>query len=248
MSVTEVLAAVLIGGAAWGVWRLIQYPGGWSFAFAAVHQADRQDLAQARNAVSKVRGTARKEVAVAQKRHERAKQAYEERGESAVRELDRLRRTGCGALAEELGKVSLYEHVATFEGQEIPLAGLAVQFEVARSTNTTYIYLRASDGLPELAEFDGSQFPEEDVRRFSVRIEKAVAVEEKFRKQLAEAIEIAEAGLEEARADSADMDTARAELEKVTARHEDSAELRKAVGEREEAFDRWEALTGRRPR
>ncbi|MFE7546718.1 hypothetical protein [Streptomyces gardneri] len=112
---TEVLAAVLIGGAACGVWRLVPYPGGWSFAFAAVHQADRQDLAQARNAVSKVRGRARKEVAV-----------------------------------------------------EIPLACLAVQFEVARNANTTYIYLRASDGLPELAEFDGSQFSEEDVRRFSV--------------------------------------------------------------------------------
>ncbi|MFI8823919.1 hypothetical protein [Streptomyces sp. NPDC053431] len=247
MSVTLVLAAVLIGGAAWGVWQLVQYPGGWSFAFSAVHKADRQDLARARAAVNTVRGRASQEVSAAQERLTRAERAYENRIEQAVRELKRLRSAGRGAFAEELGKLSLYEHVAVLEEQEMALAGLEVRFEVARSTDTTFIYLRTSDGRPELAEFDGAEFAEVDVRRFSLRIEKAVAAEEKFRRQRAEAIQQADANLEKARADTADVDTARAALEKVTARHENSAELRKALAEREAAFDRWEALTGRRP-
>ncbi|WP_228924552.1 hypothetical protein [Streptomyces sp. DH7] len=247
MGVVELVGVALIGGAVWAVWQLVHYPGSWSFAFAPVHKPDREDLARPRASVSKVRGRARQEVSGAQGRLTRAEQAYEKQTELALRELERLRRTGRGAFAAELGKVSLYEHVAIFEEQEIPLAGLAVQFDAARSASTTYIYLRSPSGLAELAEFDGAEFPEEDVRRFSVRIEKAVSVEKEFLRQRAEAIREAEAGLEEARADTAAMDTARAALEEVTARHENSAELRKALAEREAAFDRWEALTGRRP-
>ncbi|WP_406858768.1 hypothetical protein ABZO31_00305 [Streptomyces sp. HUAS MG47] len=248
MSVVELVAVALVGGVVWAVWRVVQYPGGWSFAFAPVHKTDRENLARARNDVAKVRGRVRQEASDAQNRLTRAERAYKDRGQLAERELERLRRAGRGAFAARLGKVSLYEHVAIFEEQEIPLVGLAVQFDAARSTSTAYIYLRSSDGLAELAEFDGAEFPEEDVRRFSVRIEKAVSVEEKFRRRQAESIRKAEAGLEEARADTAAMDAARAALEKVTARHENSAELRKVLAELETAFDRWEALTGRRPR
>ncbi|WP_153537530.1 hypothetical protein [Streptomyces sp. RB17] len=242
------ISVVLVVGAVFVVWRLMRYPGGWQYAFSDVHRADRQDLDRARSAVRAVRGTARQEVSRAETRATRAERAYERRIGDAERELARLRRPGRGAFVTRLGEVTLYQHALLFKGKEIPLAGLAVRFELARNSKKSYIYLTHPDGRVEFPGYADEEFPEEHVRRFSVRIENAVAAENTFRDGRADGIRQAESALEEARLDTAEKDDAREALEQVRARHSESPELAKALAALETARDRWQALTGRRPR
>jgi hypothetical protein len=248
VGVVQLILVVVVAGAVGVGWRLVRYPGGRRYAFSDVHRADRQDLDRARAAVRALRGVARQEVSRAESRAARASRAYERRIDDAERELERLRRPGRGAFVAELGEVSLYEHALVFKGTEIPLAGLAVRFELARNTSKTYIYLTRPDGRVELPDYADEAFPEEHVRRFSVRIENAVAAENEFRDRRTGAIRRAQSELKEARLDTAERDNARQALERVKARHSDSPELAKALAELEAARDRWHALSGRRPR
>ncbi|MGW4890815.1 hypothetical protein ACWEQL_00885 [Kitasatospora sp. NPDC004240] len=241
------VALVLVAaiGVAW--WRR-RYPGAWRFAFAGAHSKDRQELDDARGAHRTGHGRARTELARAETRVKQADQAHHAAVVAAERAVARLRRPGRGGLVAELGEVALYEHVLVFKDTQMPLAGLAARFELARNSSKMYIYLTRSDGRVELPDYTGEDFEEEDVRRFSVRIQNAVADENEFRHNREDAIRQAETAADKARADTAAQDKARAHLEAVAARHTDSAELADLDADLEAARDRWEALTGCRPR
>ncbi|WEO93557.1 hypothetical protein A6P39_005735 [Streptomyces sp. FXJ1.172] len=242
-----ILALVVVGVAGVG-WRLARYPGGWRYAFSDVHRADRQDLARTRAAVRTLRGTARQEESEARSRVAQAERAYDRRIDTLERKLAQLERPGRGAYDSGLGELTLYRHVLLFKGKEIPLAGLGVRFELARNTDTMYIHLKRPDGRAELSEFAHETFPEDQVRRFGVRIENAVAAENTLRDRRPETIRRTKSELQDARADTADKDHAREALERVRARHSDNPRLTKALAELEAARDRWRHLTGHRPR
>ncbi|MFB7509815.1 hypothetical protein [Streptomyces broussonetiae] len=241
------VALVVVGAVGLG-WRLARYPGGLRYAFSDVHRADRQDLKRTRAAVRTLQGTARQEESQAQIRATQAERAYDRRIDALERKLEQLERPGRGAYDTGLGDLSLYRHVLLFKGKEIPLAGLGVRFDLARNTETMYIHLKRPEGWADLSEYAHETFPEDQVRRFGVRIENAVAAENAFRDLLPEAIRKTGSDLADARADTAEKDGARAALERVRARHSDGPLLAKALAELEAARDRWQRLTGRRPR
>lgn len=227
--------------------RLRRYPGGWRFALSGRHEADRDALDRARRAVRKLRRRARRELARARAQVARADRAHRRRVGDAERHLARLRRPGKGAFVAALGKVSLHAHVMVISGREtkvLQLDGLQVRFE--HSPTGHHLYLRRPDGV-HLESYPPGEHGEDGVRRFSVRVENAVAKENRFRTELATAVKKAEDALKAAHADTGPAQDARRWLGMLTARQIRDPALAGALAGLEAARDRWQGLTGRRP-
>ncbi|MFB7288797.1 hypothetical protein [Actinacidiphila glaucinigra] len=245
MTLTVVIL-VLAGAAR----RLHRYPGGWRFALSGRHDTDRAALDRARRAVRKLRRGARRELAGVRAQVARADRSQRRRVDDAERHLDRLRRPGRGAFVAKIGKVSLHEHVMVISGPQtkvLPLDGLEVRFEHSQVGN--HLYLRRPDGvhLESFAPGEHAEHDEDAVRRFSVRIENAVAKERAFLTERARSVKKAEDDLKAAHADTGPAEGARRHLGTVIARQRRDPALAEALAGLEAARDRWHGLTGRRP-
>lgn len=247
MSAIGWLVVVVAFGVGWVAWRLVQYPGGWAFAFHEEYRADREALDGARGAVRELKGTARREVRQAQMAVTRAEKAYRSRISRIEAELQQLRAPGRGHHVDQLGQIVLHEHALLVGNDEVPLAGLHVRFELARSAHVSYVYLTRPDGRERMERFAEDDFPEEAVRQFSVRLQNAAVTANQLQALRDSDIHKLEAELCEARKETEPIETARELLEETRARHSNDPRLPKARAALDDARDVWQELTGRRP-
>ncbi|MEU1542044.1 hypothetical protein ABZ461_28830 [Actinacidiphila glaucinigra] len=250
MGVIETVVIVVVVCLAGLGWRRHRYPGGWAFAFSGDHRADRQDLHRARRTVRDLQEKARRELTAAHGQVAQADLSYRSRVSSAERKLKQLREPGRGLLQAALGPVTLYKHVAVVVTRSAavevrPLGGLDVRFE--RTPLINYIYLTQPDGQRSLAHFEADEHPEASVRDFSVRIQNAVATENRFLKERPGSIKTAEEELKAAQSHTTAAEEAREHLSVVTSRQSRNQALKDALVELEAALERWRSLTGRRP-
>ncbi|MCX5450272.1 hypothetical protein [Streptomyces nigrescens] len=248
MSAIWWLVVVVALGVGWLAWRLAQFPGGWAYAFHEQYRADREALEGARGAVRQLNGTARREVQQAQTAVTRAEKAYRSRISRVEAELQQLRMPSRGDHVDQLGQLVLHEHALLIGDDEVPLAGLQVRFDLARSTHVSYVYLTPQpDGRERLERFAGDEFPEDSVRQFSVRIQNAAVTANQLQALRDVDIHKLEAELREAREATEPVETARELLEEMRARHGSDPQLPKARAALDDARDVWQELTGRRP-
>ncbi|MGW3247770.1 hypothetical protein [Streptomyces sp. NPDC001070] len=247
MGIVEVILFAAVLSLAGTGWRLHRYPGGWRFAFSGSHDNDREDLNRARRTARELQDGARRELAAAQGQVARADRSHRRRVSEAKRRLRRLRRSGNGAFASALGNVSLHQHAIVISRPQrkvLPLGGMEVKFE--HSSVGNLIYLRLPNAV-HLESYAVGKHSEDSVRRFSVRIENAVAKENRYLTELTASIKKAEDELTAAQADTRPAREARLRLGVVTARQSRNRALDEALARLEAARDRWQALTGRRP-
>jgi hypothetical protein len=160
--------------------------------------------------------------------------------------IEALRRPGRGSEVAVLGEVALYEHSVLADGREIPLAGLTVRLDHAQHQH--FLYLTGPDGRSSTHKFARGEHGEEGVRRFTVRMENAVAEENAFRIRSAVLLEQAEDDLVRAREDTAAQDEARARIAEFERRQRRDTRQAEADRELKAARDRWQKLTGKHPR
>ncbi|MFI6729955.1 hypothetical protein NRF20_01630 [Streptomyces sp. R-74717] len=234
-------------GVWWTAWRLIRYPGGWAYAFHEEHQEHRQALADARSAVRELRGTARRETWQARTEVKRAEWAYRRRIRQVESELQQLRTPHRGALVKQLGEIALHENSVLIGDEEMQLVGMQVRFDLAQSTHVSYVYLTQPDGRQHMERYEGQEFPEDAVRRFSVQIQNAAAAAQRLSERRAGDIRTLEAELREAQEATEPVDVAQERLEKTRARHSADLKLPRAREALDDARQEWQDLTGRRP-
>jgi len=102
---TAIWWVVVLGalGVCWAIWRLARYPGGWTYAFLEEHREERKALADARDAVRELRGTARRETWQARTEVKRAEWAYRRGVRRAESHLEQLRTPHRGGQIEQRG-------------------------------------------------------------------------------------------------------------------------------------------------
>ncbi|MFE2161868.1 hypothetical protein ACFW9M_29185 [Streptomyces lydicus] len=247
MSAIWWLVFVVAFGVGCVAWRLVQYPGGWAYAFHEQYRADREVLDDARGAVRELKGTARREMRQAQTAVTRAEKAYRSRISRVEAELQQLRTPNRGSHVVQLGQIVLHEHALLVGDDEIPLAGLQVRFDLARSTHVSYVYLTQPDERERMERFAGDDFPEDTVRQFSVRLQNAAVTANQFQALRDGDVHKLETELREARKETQPMEAARELLEETRARHGSDPQLPKARAALDDARDVWQELTGRRP-
>ncbi|MEV7471308.1 hypothetical protein AB0O20_33120 [Streptomyces kronopolitis] len=247
MSAIWWLVVVVAFGVGCVAWRLMQYPGGWAYGFHEQYRADREALDAARDAVRRLKGTARQEAQHAQTSVTQAEKAYRSRISRVEAELQQLRTPRRGDRVAQLGQITLHEHALLVGDDEVPLAGLHVRFDLARSTHVSYVYLTQPDGRERMECFAGDEFPEDTVRQFSVRLQNAAVTANQLQALRDGDIHKLKAELREAREATEPMDTARELLEETRARHGSDPQLPKAQAALDDARDVWQELTGRRP-
>ncbi|MEU1086304.1 hypothetical protein ACFYPN_23935 [Streptomyces sp. NPDC005576] len=240
-----VLVALIACRTAWRFF--LRYPGGWTYAFHQQHRKDRQALDNARGAVRELRRTARRETWQAWTAVKRARSSYRREVRRAEAELQRLRTPHRGARIEQLGAITLHEHGILVGEDELPLAGVHVRFELARSSHVSYVYLTEPDGRERMERYDGEEFPEETVRRFSVRLRNAAVAAVRSREARAADIATAETALREAEEATEPMEVAQERLEETRERHESDPRLPRARAALDDARREWQDRTGRRP-
>ncbi|MFF4234219.1 hypothetical protein [Streptomyces sp. NPDC001820] len=241
------VVVVVTMGVWWTLWRLFRYPGGWEYAFHKEHREERKALEDARGAVRELRRTARSETWRARAAVKRAEWAYRRRVRRAESELEQLRTPDRGARVEQLGGISLHEHTVLVADEELPLAGLQVRFELARSAHVSYVYITQPDGRERMERYEGKEFPEAAVRRFSVQIQNAAVAANRLQERRAGDICTLEAELREARKATEPIVVAQERLEKTRARHGSDLKLPQARAALDDARNVWQDLTGRRP-
>lgn len=239
------LVALIVCQTAWRFF--LRYPGGWTYAFHEQHRKDRQALDNARGAVRELRKTARRETWQAWTTAKRTTSAYHREIRRAEAELQRLRAPHRGSLVEQLGAITLHEHRVLIGGDELPLAGVQVRFELARSSHVSYVYLTEPDGRERMERYEGEEFPEETVRRFSVRLRNAAVAAGQSREARAADIATAETALREAEKATEPMEVAQERLKETRERHESDPRLPRARAALDDARREWQDLTGRRP-
>ncbi|MGW0857654.1 hypothetical protein [Streptomyces sp. NPDC002690] len=231
----------------WTVRRLIRYPGRWAHAFHDAYGKERMALEEARVSVRKLRSSARRETRRAWFGVKRAESAHRRRVRQVESELQRLRTLGRGPRIHQLGAISLYEHAVLVAEDELPLAGLHVRFELARTEHVSYVYLTLPEGQTHMERYEGEEFPEEAVRGFSVRISNAAAAAHRARETREKDIAALEAALGEARKATGPVEEAQERLEETRARHSADPRLPRARAALDDARTDWQNLTGRRP-
>ncbi|WP_327111253.1 hypothetical protein OG206_01310 [Streptomyces sp. NBC_01341] len=234
--------------AGWGIWRALRYPGAPAYAFQRKYRSDRKNLAGARELVRGLRSAALRERGRAWLRAERAERAYRRRIVRTEAALRQLRTPKRGRRLEQLGRIVLHEHAVLVGHAEIPLAGLRVRLERARSGKTWYVYLTEPDGHELVERYGAKEYPEDTVRRFGTRLQNASVKAARRLDGRGGAIRKLEAELVRARTDTGPVRAAQAARQEIRLRHENRPELPKARAALEDAKDAWQALTGRRPR
>lgn len=239
-----VLAAAVAAG--YAGWRRYRYPGRWVHAFGREHAEARDDLAGARRHAAALERESRRERGAVRSELERERARHRDRVRSVERRMAGLRRPGRGDVVAVLGDVTVHEHAVLVGDQEIPLAGLKVRLDHAQHQH--FLYLTRPGGRSALRRYARDEHAEEEVRRFAVRLEDAVADENAFRIRVAAELEQAREDLERARADTGAQDAARARVAEVEERQRRDTRPQQARRDLLAACDRWEELTGRRPR
>ncbi|MFE4695958.1 hypothetical protein ACWCPD_35070 [Streptomyces sp. NPDC001935] len=242
------VVAVTALGVWWVLWRLVRYPGGWTYAFHEEHREARRALEGARGAVRALRRAARREKWRAHGAVKRAEWAYRRRVRRAESELERLGTTRRGARVEQLGEITLHEHAVVVGNDEVALAGLKVRLEPGRLKATSYVYLTQPDGRERMERYAGADYAEDAVRRFAVRIQNAVAAADRLEEERVGSIRAVKAELREARSATDQVEAAKERLEETRARHDADVRLPKARMALDDARSTWHGLTGRRPR
>jgi hypothetical protein len=240
LAVAAVAAAVYVG------WRLFHYPGGWDFAFGPAHASARDDLDRARRQASTLKRESDKELDAARAHLTRVQHQQREQIRAIERRIDGLLRPGRGRMISQLGDVSLHEHSLLVDDQEIPLADLVVRLDHAQHQH--FLYLTQPGAKVRLHRYPRSEYDEDTVRRFAVRLENAVADENAYRISAAAQADEAETELADVRADTEAQDKARARIAEIAERQRNDPRLQDAQRDLEAAHDRWEQLTGKRPR
>ncbi|MFI9787547.1 hypothetical protein ACIHEI_29195 [Kitasatospora sp. NPDC051984] len=241
-----VVAAV---AAAAVLWRWLQYPGAWRYAFEARYADHRRDLGTHRSHLCAVRRASRRTVSTARDGAARAAAAHRSRVVAAQAEVDRLRDPGRGTEGETLGSLRLFEHklVLTTNGRAADHALDAVLLHADHTAGASHLHLVLPDGAQRELPFAHSEFAEEKIRAFVIAARDGVARAKTARLEREAKLPAAEAALTEVRADTAEVDRARERLDEIRAEQDADP----AIAEAEQAFEaacgRWQKLTGTRP-
>ncbi|MFY4722793.1 hypothetical protein [Streptomyces sp. LaBMicrA B280] len=243
-----VLLLALAAAAAVGR-QLYLYPGGWRFAFAPEYGAARRDLDRARSALGGLERTARKELAGARGAVDTAAAAHRRRVRDAEERVARLSDPGRGGYRDELGTLSLYEHVLVvstddFSG-DLPLHEIAVRSD--HTSTAGHLYLVGPDGRQHLVTYATADVAEEQVRTFVVDVHNAIAAAKSFQRDRPARLRQAKADLHQAANDTSAQQDAQLRLEEVTARQSGDLRIPAARKDLAAAHDRWQELTGHRP-
>ncbi|MFD8481672.1 hypothetical protein [Kitasatospora sp. NPDC059673] len=250
MGVLGWLLAIAAGAAAAVLWRWLQYPGAWRYAFEARYAEHRRDLDTHRGHLCAVRRTSRRTVSTARDGAARAATAHRARVAAAQAGVDRLRDPGRGAEGETLGVLRLFEHklVLTTNGRAADHALDSVLLHADHAAGTSQVHLVLPDGAQRELPFAHSEFAEEKVRAFVIAARDGVARAKAARLAREAELPAAEAALAEVRADTAEVDRAHQRLEEIRAEQDADPAIAEAEQEFEAARDRWQKLTGVRPR
>lgn len=229
--------------------QLYRYPGGWKFAFAPEYDGARSDLDSARSAVRGLERAAQKELADARGAVDAAASAYRRRVRNAEERVAYMSDPGRGGYRDELGALSLYEHVLAvstddFSG-DLPLHEIAVRSDHTRMAS--HLYLVGPDGRQHLVTYAAADIAEERVRKFVVDVHNAIAAAKSFQLDRPARLRQAKADLHQAENDTSEHEKARLRLEEVTARQNADLRISTARQDLAAAHDRWQELTGRRP-
>ncbi|MFH9939036.1 hypothetical protein ACH4OT_06890 [Streptomyces murinus] len=243
-----ILLLALVVAAAVGR-QLYLYPGGWKFAFASEYGAARRDLDRARGALRGLERTVRKELAGARGAVDTAATAHRRRVRDAEERIARLRDPGRGGYRDELGALSLYEHVLVvstddFSG-DLPLHEIAVRSDHTRTAG--HLYLVGPDGRQHLVTYATADIAEEHVRKFVVDVHNAIAAAKSFQRDRPAQLRQAKADLHQATNDTSEQENAQLHLKEVTARQSGDLRIPAARQDLAAAHDRWQELTGHRP-
>ena len=241
-----VLVVLLCCGATVG-WQMYRYPGGWAYAFGTMFAPDRKELGVARMAVRRVKRQEGSEQSSVEGEVRDAERRQNRRINRADGRLKELRNPGPGQLLHTMGPMTLHQRMLRVSKEEIPLDGLRVRLEVGRR-NTCYIHVTLPSGHERSSSFPGAQFEEEDVRTFFRQIKNVAADENKACAEREQEIAEVEEDRRRAVADTAAKEAAAEKLAQVRERHRKEGRLAAAVAELDRALDRWQDLTGHRPR
>jgi hypothetical protein len=240
-----VLVALLCCGAAVG-WQMYRYPGGWAYAYGAMHAPDRKELAAARMRVRRIRREEGRERSSADAELRDAERRQRRLIKKADSRIEELRNPGPGQEYETQGAMALFQRSLRVADETIPLDGLTVRFEAGRR-KICYIHVTLPDGHERSASFPADRFEEEDIRRFSRRIVNVAADENKASAERDEQIAEIEKERRRAMADTAAQEAAKEKIAQLAEHHRKQGRLAAAVEELAHALDRWQGLTGHRP-
>ncbi|MFD8599562.1 hypothetical protein ACFV1L_31615 [Kitasatospora sp. NPDC059646] len=249
MGVLGWLAVIAAALAAAVLWRWLQYPGAWRYAFEPRYAADRHRLDAARHHLCEVLHASRRTVSAARGDADRAADAHRRRIAAAQAEVDRLRDPGRGAERGALGALRLFEHklVLTTDGRaaDHPLDGISLRTD--ESAGATRVHLVLPDGRQRELEFPHDEFTSAKVRAFVVAVHDGVADAKRYRLECEAKLPAAEAALAEVRADTAEVDRAHRRLAEVRAEQDADPAIAEAEEAWQSACERWRKLTGVRP-
>ncbi|MFD8544765.1 hypothetical protein [Streptomyces sp. NPDC059649] len=177
----------------------------------------------------------------------RAEKAYRGRISRTEAELRQLRAPDRGGHVDQLGQIVLHEHALLVGGDEVPLAGLHVRFDLARSTHVSYVYLSRPDGRERMERFARTIFPKTQCVSSACGSRMRPQQPNQLQALRDGDLRKLEAERREARRETEPVQTARELLDETRARHGSDPRLPKARAALEDARDVWQELTGRRP-
>ncbi|MFD7644775.1 hypothetical protein ACFV4P_29475 [Kitasatospora sp. NPDC059795] len=241
------LVAIVAAGAAVAAWHWLRYPGHWRFAFEPRHADRRRDLDTHRRRLCTALDVSRRAVDTARVHADGAAAAYRGRVGAAERTIERLRDPGRGPAGETLGPLRLFTYrlVLTVDGRTTDHPLDLIWLDTA---DAGHVHLVLPDGDPLELPLPPGEFTEEQVQAFVVAVRNGVAFAKRDRPRREAQLPAAEAALAEARADTAAMEQARERLAEVRAEEDANPKVAGAEEGWEAACDRWQKLTGVRPR
>ncbi|MFI6844334.1 hypothetical protein OG535_38265 [Kitasatospora sp. NBC_00085] len=250
MSAAGWIVLIVLAAAGAAGWRLCRYPGAWRHAFAPEHDAARRDLAAARGALRAAKQRRKKDLGRARGAVRAAADAHRRRIRAIEQRIAALREPGRGEPRDELGPLSLHEHVLGMrtgdERADLPLHEIAVRSDHAPTAN--HVYVVDPQGRQHLLTYPAAEADEDRVRRFVVDVHNAIADAKAAQRDRDSRIREAEAELRRVQEDTGKQTRAQLHLDETTARWDADASIPAAKQDLEAAKDRWQALTGRRPR
>ncbi|MFJ9461020.1 hypothetical protein ACIRST_38870 [Kitasatospora sp. NPDC101447] len=130
---------------------------------------------------------------------------------------------------------------------DYPLHEISIMDEY--SGKTGHVYISLPDRRRQMLSVPlDDETPETELRRFVVAVFNAAADEKAAQAERQALVPKAEAKLRQTTADTADREQAEEQLAVLKARQKSDTRIPRARRDLDAAFDRWEQLTGRRPR
>lgn len=240
--------------------------GSISAAFRKDLKADRKRLVEQRAAVRSLTRERDRAVRDAQSVVDKASKAYDDRVGQRKRRLAELEEPGKGSKVLSLKDVVLFTHVVQVAGRTVPLAG--AKAHVVTTASSANLYVTDASGRSHMRTFDtrlkdvgGPQvhegvsvttvtqkqkqdFSDEQILTLANAINNAVITEEAFLEQLPVALAGAAADLEASIADTAEVETAAAELDRVRNDADLLERLRAAEADLSAAEQEWATALG----